>query len=242
MKFSLSFSFLIAFFSLVFLCQELHDWSHVFVGTWLCGCFGSKGFDSWTLCDHCEVSGNILALVWFAGPAVTVLLAWIARAMMNKRNSGAIRSAGFSLLFAANPFVNIIKVVSGDGDIPYGMKLIFQPQKGSNGDVISIIALLIVFIFTIPPLFRAIKMVKTKIEKWIIIPAFLILPNLIKTLVVTIGLNFLLKRDVFQEDIFSGTPLLVLIWLFIIIVLLMINYKSLLNFIRKKENKAFLRI
>jgi hypothetical protein len=242
MKISFSLSFLIAFFALVFLIQELHDWAHVLTANWICGCWGSKGFDNWTLCDHCEVSGNILLLVWLAGPALSYFLVWVSWALMNNKNSGGTKSIGFSLFFATNTFVNVLAAIGGGGDITKSMRMAFQKADGSNRHIVSAGALFLVVLLTAPPVLRAFKMVKGKAEKMLLIPALLILPNYVKMLTVTFGLNLLLKKEVFQEEFVSGIPLLVLIWLFLTSVLILLNYKSLQNFIRKKEKKMSLRI
>ena len=101
MKINFSVNYLIAFLSMIFLAQELHDWSRVLTAEWICGCFGTKNFDNWSFCDHCEVSGNILVLAWLAGPAVTYTLVWLSWSLMSKRQSPGTRSLGFSLLFAS---------------------------------------------------------------------------------------------------------------------------------------------
>ncbi|MBS1948864.1 MAG: hypothetical protein JST47_13960 [Bacteroidetes bacterium] len=162
--------------------------------------------------------------------------------MMAKKNSDAVRSTGFSLLFAANPFVNIVASFSGGGDIAYAMKMVFESPNGSNRHFVSIISLLIVLLLAIPPIIRAFQLLKSKRERLIIIPAFLILPNFMKLLVVSTGMNFLLKEGFFQEEVISGAPLLVLIWLFVLVFLLMINYKSVLNFIKRKEWYGSIRV
>ncbi|HLK27012.1 MAG TPA: hypothetical protein VKT28_00420 [Puia sp.] len=242
MKITFSVAYIIAFISLIFLIQEVHDWSHVLTANWLCGCFGTKAFDSWTFCDHCEVSGNILVLAWLAGPAVNYILIWIAWSMMSRRNSGGTRSVGFSILFAANPFVNVLAAIGGGGDITQSMRMIFQHPDGKNHFTVAIASLFLVLVLTVPPVLKAFSMAKTNAQKFILIPAFLILPNYIKMLFVTFGMSFLLKQGFFQEEVFNGTSLLVLIWLFLVAVLVLINYKSLSNFIRKKEKRGTLRI
>ena len=92
MKIKFSISFFIAFLSLLFLVQELHDWTHVLTAFWLCGCFGTKAFDSWSLCDHCEVAGNVLVLVYLAGPVINYIMIWVARSLMSRKQSATTRS------------------------------------------------------------------------------------------------------------------------------------------------------
>ena len=124
MKITFSLAFFVAFLSMLFLIQEVHDWAHVITANWLCGCFGTKTFDNWTFCDHCEVSGNVLVLVWLAGPIVNYSLVWLAWSLMRRRNSGGTRSVGFALLFAANPFPNVLAAFGGGGDIPTSFRML----------------------------------------------------------------------------------------------------------------------
>jgi hypothetical protein len=242
MKVNFSLSYFIAFFSLVFLIQELHDWAHVLAANWICGCFGTKGFDDWTFCDHCEVSGNILSVVWLAGPIITYILVWVAWSMMSRSQNQNTRSFGFSLLFAANPFANLFAAFGGGGDITLSLRMMLQNPDNSNHIFVALLSLMLVLFLTVPPIFRSLSLLKGRPEKWIIIAGFLIIPNLVKLLVVDNTLNYLLKSGFFDEEVFLGAPLLVLIWFFSVTIMVMINHNSLLNFIRKKEKRTTLRV
>ena len=104
------------------------------------------------------------------------------------------------------------------------------------------VSLIIVLALTVPPVLKAVAMLKSNVEKLILLPLFLLLPNVIEKIFVSYGMNLLLKQGFFEEDIFGGTPLLVLIWSFVIALLLLIYYESLPNFIRKKEKRSTLRM
>lgn len=230
MKITFSAAYVLAFLSLLFLVQELHDWAHVLTSEWICGCFGIKTFDKWTVCDNCDASGKIMVFSILAGPVLTYILVWTSWALMSRAHSAAVRSFGFTLLFATNPFINILAAVGGGGDITNAMRNLYQNPEGSNRHVVSILALLIVLILTVPPILKAIHMIKGNKEKLILIPAFLLLPNFIEKLFVFRGMNWLLEQGVFQEEAFAGAPLLVVMWIFILIILLLLSYKSILNF------------
>jgi hypothetical protein len=242
MKIKFSATYLLAFLSMLFLIQELHDWAHVFASEWICGCFGTKTFDNWTSCDNCEATGKILVLSILAGPALTYSLVWIAWSLMSRRQPAGTKSFGFTLLFAANPFVNLLASFGGGGDITEAMRKLYQNPDGSNRHIVSMSALLIVLILTAPPILKAIGMIKGTKERLILIPAFLLLPNLIEKLFVSKGMNWVLSQGLFQEDVFAGTSLLVLMWLFVLAIVLLISYKSIMNFVKKKERKNSLRI
>ena|ERR1022692_2658996 len=242
MKINFSATYLLAFLSLLFLIQELHDWSHVLASEWICGCFGTKTFDNWTACDDCEASGKILVFSILGGPALTYILVWASWSLMSRSHSAGTKSFGFTLLFATNPFINILAAIGGGGDITEAMRKLYQEPDGSNRHIVSIAALLIVLILTVPPILRAISMIKGNKEKLILIPAFLLLPNFIEKLFVSKGMNWLLGHGIFQEEAFAGAPLLVVMWLFILVILLLTSYKSILIFVKKKERKNSLRI
>ena len=235
MKIKLSAAYVLAFLCLLFLLQEMHDYAHFFTAKWICGCTGIKRFDSWTVCDHCEVTGNILALVTFAGPAISFSIVWIARSMMSRKNSMEKRSFGFSLLFAANPFVNILAAARGGGDISQGMQMIFG--NDGNRRMVNIAALLIVLLLTLPPLWKAIKTLKHSQWQWVLIPIFVIVPGIIEKLVLSSGMNWLLDQGLLNEEIFKGIPLLVILWLILLLLLLFFSFKSFEEFIQKKEKK-----
>jgi hypothetical protein len=242
MKIKFSATYLLAFLSMLFLIQELHDWAHVFASEWICGCFGTKTFDNWTPCDNCEATGKILVLSILAGPALTYILVWIAWSLMSRRHSAGTKSFGFTLLFAANPFINILASIGGGGDITEAMRRLYQNPDASNRHLVSISALMIVLILTVPPILKAISMIKGVKERLILIPAFLLLPNFIEKLFVSKGMNWLLSQGLFQEDVFAGTSLLAVMWLFVLAIVLLICYKSIMDFVKKKERKNSLRI
>lgn len=242
MKIKFSAIFLLAFLSMLFLIQELHDWAHVFASEWICGCFGTKTFDNWTLCENCDATGKILVLTTLAGPALTYSLVWIAWSLMGRIQPAGTKSFGFTLLFAANPFVNVLAAAGGGGDITEAMRKLYQKPDGSNHFVVSISSLIIVLILTIPPILRAINMIKGVKEKLILIPLFLLVPNLLEKLFVSKGMNWLLDQGFFQEEVFAGTPLLVVMWLFFLAIILLITYSSITNFVKKKERRNSLRI
>ncbi len=242
MKIKFSVTYLLAFLSMLFLAQELHDWAHVLTSEWVCGCYGTKTFDNWTICENCDASGNILVLSTLAGPALTYSLVWIAWSLMSRHRSAGTKSFGFTLLFAANPFVNILAGFGGGGDITQAMRKLYQRPDGSNHYIVAGAALLITFILTIPPLFRAINIIKGKKEKLILIPAFLILPNFIEKLFVTKGMNWVLEQGIFQEEVFARTSLLVIVWFFLLVIVLLVCYKDILVFVKKKDKRNALRI
>src|SRR5271154_3504870 len=125
MKIKLSPAYLIAFFSLLFFTNELRGWAHVFVAQLISGCWGTKNFDTWTLCSHAEAPGKLIALAWLAGPFVAYIILWTGRWLMDEKKSPATRSLGFSMVFAALPFAGILAAARGSGDETTALRGLF---------------------------------------------------------------------------------------------------------------------
>ena len=234
-KFTLKYFF--AFISLLFLFQEIHDWAHFLVSKFLCGCTGIKNFDYWTICDSCDISSSLLFFVWIAGPLVTFIIVWLARNLMKRSNSLERRSVGFSMLFAASPFIYILASAQGGGDFALALKALFPGILETNHRLISLMALSISLILIVPPFLKSMKLVKDKKERLLIYPLFIILPPIIKYIGLDVGMTKLLKMELLDEDIFTGIPLLVIVWHIVLIIVLFFSYRSLPEFFQKEENE-----
>jgi hypothetical protein len=236
MKIKISVAYLISFFALIFVIHELQDWMHVMVGEWICGCWGTKGFDAWTMCDHSEVSGSILAFVWLAGPIVIYTIIWIAWGIMESKRSTATWSVGFSLLFATLPLGHILAAARGASDETFALREIIPHTDAASQRFILFAALLLVLALTVPPLIKAFKMAGGLKERLMVIPVFLLMPVIVDYLVVSLGMNGLLSHDVMQDESLPGTPFLVLIWGFFCLILLLITFRNLFSLFKKSDH------
>ncbi len=237
MKLKFSVAYLLSFLSLVFVIHELHDWAHVLMGQWVCGCWGTKAFDSWTMCDHSDVSGNIIAFIWMAGPLVSYILMWVAYSILNSRKSTASRSMGFSLLFATLPFGRILAVVGGKSDETNMMREFFQRPDGSNHQFVVVSAIVLVLLLTLPPIIKAFSLTSSIKEKMMLIPVLLIFPVVVDYVVVNLGMNKILSDDIMQEESLPGTPFLVLLWGIFWIIFFMLTYNNLIKLFKKSEHR-----
>jgi hypothetical protein len=236
MKIKFSVAYLLSFLVLVFLVQELQDWMHVMVGEWICGCWGTKGFNAWTMCEHSEVSGNILAFVWLAGPLFIYALTWVAWNILESKKSTSSRSIGFSLLFATLPLGRILAAARGASDETNAMRELFQRPDASNHTFVVAAGLIMVLALTIPPLIKAYEVAGGLKERLLIIPLFLFLPLIIDYLFVSVGMNKLLANDVMRDESLPGTPFLVLIWGIICLLIFLVSYRNLLTLFKKSEH------
>jgi hypothetical protein len=236
MKIKFSVAYLLSFLVLVFLVQELQDWMHVIVGEWICGCWGIKTFNAWTMCEHSEVSGNILAFVWLAGPLLIYILTWIAWSILESKKTTSSWSIGFSLLFATLPLGRILAAARGSSDETNAMRELFQRPDGSNHNFVVAAGLILVLALTIPPLIKAYQIAGGLKERLLIIPLFLLFPLIGDYLVVSVGMNKLLANDVMRDESLPGTPFLVLIWGIICLLVFLVTYRNLLTLFKKSEH------
>ena len=237
MKIKFSVAYLLTFLSLVFVIHEFEDWMHVMIGEWICGCWGTKGFNSWTLCDHSDVSGNILVFVWLAGPLLAYSVIWVAWSVLESKRSTSTWSIGFSLLFATLPLGRILTALSGTSDETYAFRELFQRPDGSNHGIVVALALMLVLALTIPPIIKSAKIAGGLKENLYLIPLFLVLPLLADYLVVSLGMNKLLSTGVMQEESLPGTPFFVLLWGVFCLIYLLSTYRNLLTLFKKSEHR-----
>jgi len=221
--------FLLGFIALIFFIHECHDWAHFISGRLICGCWGTKNFDNWTLSKDCNVSSRAQVLVWFAGPAVTYLIIWLSWGMMAKKKSSTVQSLGFSLLFAANPLVRILAAAAGGSDETFGLRQLFQHPDKSNSHAVALTGLILIIVLTAAPLLRAFMLLRGWKEK-ILFVLFLVLPMYIDKWAY-IGLNKLAATGFLSDESFPGVPILVLAWTILLMVVLLSTYKSIMSFL-----------
>jgi hypothetical protein len=239
MKIKINIGYLFAFLSLLFLAQEWHDWAHCIVARFLCGCWGSKGFNDWTICNYCSASLHAQVLIWFADPLASYILIWLSWWLMRRGNLIRLQSLGFSLLFAAVPFVKIMAALAGGGDETNGLRQLFQHADGSNRHAVALTGLCIVLLLTIPALIRAFILLRRPIEKLILFPIFLVLPLFILRWGLDDGMKKISLNDFFSEEIFTGTPVAIIAWAFFLVIVLLLTYKNILNFFSLPRKNNF---
>jgi hypothetical protein len=231
MKIKFSASYIPAFLSILLLSQEGHDWAHVIAARMICGCWGIKAFDNWTVCTSCLASVKQQVLIWIAGPAATYLIIWLGWWMMRRKNSATQKAFGFSLVFAAIPFVRILAALAGGSDETYALRLLFQHTDGSNRHIVALSGLLFILLMTIPALLRAFLLLPGWKERLFLFPVFLILPMYIERWILG-AMNFLYSKGILANTVLPGTPLLIVLWTIFLLIIFAITYKSLFNFLQ----------
>jgi len=236
MKVKLTPSYVLGFFSLVFLIHEIHDWAHFILSATYCGCLGNRAFDSWSVCTTCVTSSSALALSTLVGPLVNYIMIWSGWALMHPENPQEKQSIGFSMVFAALPFPRIMGALAGGGDETSALRQLFQRPNGSNHYFVAAAGLLIVLALCLPALIRAFVLVTGWVQRLLILPAFLVLPGLIDHWLVSGELNRLLADGVFSRQMLrGGTQLFVFVWLVVVLMLYLLTRKSLESVLEYKE-------
>ncbi len=228
---------LLAFFSLVFLIHELHDWAHTMMAGGLCHCWAPRVFDIWGLCRSCSLNGRQIMLVLMAGPLITYVAIWIGWSFMNPDNPLEKRSTGLCLVFAALPFLRILAALSGGGDETVALHQLFQASDVRHHRVIAVVGLLLVVGLSLPALIRAFLLLPGWWGKLLAFPALLVLPGYIDRWVVHDGLNKLTESGVLNYPVITGLPVAVLVWLLTILGVFLLTYRGLSTFLQYDEQK-----
>jgi hypothetical protein len=223
--------YLLGFLALIFFVHECHDWAHFIAARIICDCWGLKSFDNWTLCSDCTASSHLQVWIWFAGPLVTYFIVWLGWWLMSRDKTTSQQSLGFCLVFAAIPFARILAAATGGGDETFGLRQLFQHDDKSNSRTVALSALLLVLLLTLPALLKALMRLRDWKERLILFPIFLVLPLLIDKWVYA-GLNKLSSTGFLGYESLPGVSILVLGWSLLLLVLLLLTYKSLLFFLQ----------
>ena len=220
MKLQFSWKYLLAFVPLLFIMGETHELAHTSVGRFICGCWGQRDFNVWGLCKGCKDTYPLLSiLATFAGPLYSFIWVWIGYFLLGKNRSNTSKIWGISIIGANILFARILTSLLFSGDEVYGMRRLTDSFYLS-----WILGLTIVLCLSIPPLVRVYRtLANEKKNLWFI--GFLMVP-FITVLVIGISLNTALKNGIWNEYWILGSPKIITYWLFLMLVLFIINRKK----------------
>ena len=189
---------IIAFIFLILLAHELHELVHTGVGRMMCGAWGPRDFNVWSLAPGCDTWVPTLA-----GPLVSWAVMW-AGAVVLRRGDPAHRWLGLALAFAPNPLGRLLPALVGGGD----EGVVARALVGSEGPWARLLVIVAAALIVVPPLVIA----------WRHLPApwrwarFLLLfaAGILVTgpILFLLG-NTLLQRGVLAEPGLLGAPALV---------------------------------
>ena len=176
MKLKLSLLYILCFLALTFFIHEVHDWAHTLAAWATTGCWGSRGFDSWTFCQESIPYGKrVLAIV--VGPLVNFTVLWSGWQRMNAEEENVVeQSIGVTMVFAALPFNSLLAAFQGGGDPTTALRYLFPH---GNHRFLSMVGLLIVAMVCIPPLVKAFVVLPWWMGKLFYYPVFLVIPGIL---------------------------------------------------------------
>ncbi|WP_426329390.1 hypothetical protein [Pedobacter sp. R-06] len=205
MKLKLTLPFALTFLALTFVMHEAHEIVHTTIGRLICGCWGNRDFNVWSLCGNCSEQIPYSVLSTFAGPIFTYLMIWLGTYLMNNPKDPQ-KVLGFSLVFANIPFTRIFGSVTGGGDEVWGLNLMLH-----NHNVAWLLGTIIILSVVIYPLYKCFKLIGNESPVvWFLV--FLLIPGQIDTWVILIILNSLLQKGLLSNYWILGSPVLVTVW------------------------------
>lgn len=206
-SFRLRFStgYAIALILLFIVMMELHELAHISVGRFLCGCWGPRDFNVWSLCEGCQDNQPLWWLATLAGPVFSFFLMWVGMGWLGSINKQK-QALGFSLIFTNIPFGRITTAIMGGGDEMVVVRNFFGNTMTRTQMIM--LGTTIVMVFGVPPIISAVRILTNR-RPWLIVLGFLTLPLLFLLLYTLMGLNTLLSHGFLQEPWVLGTPLLI---------------------------------
>ncbi len=233
MRIRLPASYIFSFLLLLLVMLELHETIHIVVGRLICGCWGTRDFNVWALCDGCEQTHSLYWLATLAGPLFSFGLMWFGMYLLYSVNIRA-RAFGFSLIFSNIPFGRISQVMMGSGDEMTVTRRLLKNDL-SRPEMIWTCTI-IVLILGLPPVIKAGLSLNNK-RRWLYITGFLILPLVFLLGYVLTALNALLKNGFLSQNFVMNTALLITLHSSIALILLLFFFKYLFAIVRPEGKK-----
>ena len=221
MKLTLTWRSAAAFVALLFFMAEAHELVHTGLGRLLCGCWGTRDFNVWSLCASCATGhpGQQFAAT-YAGPLFTFAMGWWGYFLLDPRHPVAHRSLGFALVFANIPFVRILGALMGGQDEVYAL------SKELPYSVAWPLGAAFVLLATVPPLVRAFRALRPQHRIWVFL-GFFLLPTALLAAVVLGALNTLLASGFLASYGILGSPILITCWTVLVGAALGLTYRHL---------------
>jgi hypothetical protein len=225
MKIKLSVDYILAFLLLTFFMHEAHEIAHTALGRLLCGCWGQRDFNVWTLCEGCAEQNKWSILATFAGPVFTFCMIGYGSVLIGKNKTNHQKAFGFSLIFANMPLARILTASFGGGDEVWALNKLLK-----NYPIAWSLGLGIILIITFLPLRKVyIRLENKRKIAWLI--GFLIVPILANVLVVLGVLNTLLSKEILSSYWILGSPIIVSVWTILVTIALLLTWKKLLKLV-----------
>jgi hypothetical protein len=223
MKLTLTPAYVFTFLLLTFVLSEFHEIAHIAAGRLICGCWGKRDFNQWDLCTSCD--GNAYGFIaTLMGPIFSFAMAYWGAGLLKKKNSIDKITLGFSMIFASTSFGRLVNVwpFGGGDEFTVFYNQVFQENRNLSLVFAFILIALIIYF----PLKKAYLFIENKNRiLWFL--GFCLFP-FIAVLIVILGLlNTLLASGFMADDGIMGSPKVVNLWTFIVLISLYFTRKNL---------------
>lgn len=221
MKILFTWRSLAAFLALLFCLAEAHELVHTGLGRLLCGCWGTRDFNVWSLCATCANKPLPNLAATLSGPLFSFALMWVGYWLMAAGRPAASWSLGFALVFANIPFARILGAVfMGGNDEVYALSKIMPYHRAwALGGAAVLLA-------TVPPLVRAYATLRPRGRPWVFL-GFFLGPTAVLVIVVLGAMNSLLASGFLATYWVLGSPILVTCWTALVVLSLALTYRFL---------------
>ena len=219
MQLKLSSKFIITFLSLTFVMHEAHEIVHTTIGRIICGCWGERDFNVWGVCESCQ-NNSLILLATLAGPLFTFIMIWTGFIFLNETKTINQKTFGFSLIFANLPFARVLNPLLGGGD-----EVVVLNHFINNKDISRIIIVFLIIAITFIPLRKCYTTIQNKNKLGWFLLFYLI--TVILDIIIVLGImNTILNQGILSEYWILGSPILVSVWTFLVIIVYLITRKN----------------
>jgi len=224
---------LLAFVALQFFMGELHELVHTGLGRLLCGCWGVRDFNVWSLCVTCDHAPLRNLAATYAGLLFTFAMLWWGYFLLAPGKPIPQQSLGFALVFANLPFARLLgALLLGGNDEVYALRPFMPyPVAGALGTTFVVVAVT-------PPVVRAYRALQPHGRLGVFL-AFFFLPTGL-TLAVVLGIlnSSLLASGFLATNGALGSPVLVTCWTLSVGLALGLTYRHLFTLGQVATNPA----
>lgn len=228
----LSLRYIISFLVLTLFLHELHEMAHMTTARLLCGCWGTRDFLYWKLCDGCGTGNNFMIITW-GGPLLTYIIMWVGWWLLKKRSDISSQSWGMALIFASLPFARLFAAAFRGGDEIMAMRSLLEGSGATKG-VAVVVGGLIVLVSTLPPLWLAYKRLESS-NRLLVFITLLVIPYLFDKFVLEYGLNGIQTSGAFNHPVFWGASWLVVGYQVLLVILMLLSGRNISQtFVRQK--------
>lgn len=188
----------VALFFAILVAHDLHELVHTGAGRLICGGWGPRDFNVWSLADGCETW-----LPTLMGPLLSWALMWTGVALLGSADEGR-RWAGLAFVFAPNPLGRLLPALVGGGD----EGVVARELTGRTGAVPRTLVIIAALLIILPPLVAAWRALPLHRRGWWFLLLFA--AGILVTGPLYIGLgNGLLARGVLTTPGILGAPVLI---------------------------------